>query len=150
MEKYDSTLDTTQHILDVRMFISNFCQEMARRATVHDQSKLESPEKEIFDKYTPILRELEYGSPEYFKNLENIKVATDHHYANNTHHPQHYSNGINGFDLFDLVEMFCDWQAAVSRTKEGDMMKSVEINSNRFEMGEVLTNIFNNTINRLK
>jgi hypothetical protein len=36
--------------------------ELLNRAMVHDDSKLESPEKEMFDKYTPLLKETTYGS----------------------------------------------------------------------------------------
>ena len=44
-------------------------------------------EKELFDKWTPILKTLEYGSEEYKDSLKNLKVALDHHYENNSHHP---------------------------------------------------------------
>jgi hypothetical protein len=34
----------------------------------------------------------------------------------NSHHPEHYGNrGISGMDLFDVVEMMCDWMAAARR-----------------------------------
>jgi hypothetical protein len=49
-------------------------------------------------------------------------------------------------DLLDLVEMFFDWKAATERTKDGDIRKSVEINSTRFNLSPQLVNIFNNTI----
>ena len=61
-----------------------------------DNSKLESPEKELFDEYTPKLKDCTYGSDEYKEFLKGLKVALDHHYANNSHHPEHYENGVNG------------------------------------------------------
>jgi hypothetical protein len=142
---YDSTLDTLKHIKDVNTLLLWSAGELIQRASVHDHSKLESPEKEIFDQYTPILKTLAYGSDEYKKNMENIAVATAHHYAHNTHHPQHYTNGINGMDLFDVLEMFCDWVAAGKRTNNGSFTNSMEVNAKRYDMSPQLIDIFNNT-----
>ena len=52
--------------------------------------------------------------------------------------------------LMDLVEMFYDWKAATERTKDGDMEISIEINSERFDMREQLTKIFQNTLRTYK
>jgi uncharacterized LabA/DUF88 family protein len=49
-------------------------------------------------------------------------------------------------NLVDLIEMICDWKAATERTKDGNIYKSIEINSERFKMSEQLKNIFNNTL----
>jgi hypothetical protein len=145
MISYDSTADTLAHIRSVNAHMIRFGTTLLNRAIHHDQSKLESPEKEIFDKYTPILKELEYGSEAYKENLEKLKPALDHHYFVNSHHPQHYNNGINGMTLHDLVEMYCDWLAAVERTKNGAFEKSLKINEERFQMSEQLVSIFRNT-----
>jgi hypothetical protein len=83
------------------------------------------------------------------KNLDGLKVALDHHYRNNSHHPEHYTNGVNGFDLFDLIEMFMDWKAATERHTDGDIHKSIKINTNRFQLSKQLADIFKNTANRL-
>jgi hypothetical protein len=48
--------------------------------------------------------------------------------------------------LIDLIEMFCDWKAAVLRTKNGDIEKSIQINANRFDLSNQLTEIFTNTL----
>lgn len=124
-------------------------QEILRRAKVHDESKLYAPEKELFDEMTPILKDIEFGSQEYKDSLAKLKPALDHHYQHNSHHPQHYRNGIKGMDLFDLIEMFMDWKAAGERTKDGDIYKSIRENERRFEMSEELVEIFKNTANRL-
>lgn len=147
-EKYDSTNDTKRHIADVAEYLSVAAIELLERGLRHDESKLKSPEKELFDKYTPILKNLEYGSPEYKKSLENLQVALDHHYANNSHHPQYYENGIDGMDLYDLVEMFHDWRAAGKRNKGGNIYKSLDVNKDRFNMSDQLYNIFKNTADR--
>lgn len=142
-EEYDSTEDTTNHIKDVATLLINMASELLERASKHDDSKLKSPEKELFDKYT--LKDLEYGSKEYKKSLDNLKPALDHHYANNSHHPEYYKNGIKGMDIIDIIEMLCDWSAAVKRNKNGDILKSIDINHDRFKLSEELKEIFINS-----
>ncbi len=148
-QKYDSTEDTLQHIYMVQILLRQIAQQLNERGKVHDKSKLEEPEKSEFDRLTPILKDLKYGSPEYQDSLNELQIALDHHYKHNSHHPQHYDNGIDGMDLLDIVEMFCDWKAATMRHKEGNFEKSIDINKNRFNMSEQLVNIFENTRKRL-
>ena len=50
-------------------------------------------------------------------------------------------------NLFDLIEMFCDWKAAVKRNKNGNLQKSIDINEERFKMDKFLADIFRNTAN---
>ena len=145
---YDSTIDTRLHIFTVRDLINKFCIELIKRGDVHDQSKLEDPEKEIFDRMTPKLAGTTYMSEEYKEMLKELKPALDHHYKNNSHHPEHYDNGIDGFDLLDLVEMFLDWKAATKRHADGDIIKSIEHNATRFKMSNQLVQIFQNTVDR--
>lgn len=148
-DNYDSRLDTLLHIKRVAQLLTEAASELIKRANVHDNSKLESPEKELFDEYTPKLRNSTYNSPEYKDFLKELKVALDHHYANNTHHPEHYKEGINGFDLFDLMEMFFDWKAATERQDNGNIYKSIEIGKEKFNMTDQLCDIFKNTAKRL-
>jgi hypothetical protein len=146
---YDSKPDTLLHIKRVSQLLTEASMELIRRANVHDDSKMQSPEKELFDEFTPKLAGCTYGSNEYVEYLKELKVALDHHYSNNSHHPEHYINGVNGFDLFDLIEMFFDWKAATERHNDGDIFKSIEINKDRFKINEQLCDIFRNTALRL-
>lgn len=146
---YDSTKDTLLHIKRVSQLLTEAASELIRRANIHDNSKLESPEKEYFDEYTPKLAGSTYGSDEYKSFLKELKVGLDHHYAHNSHHPEHYENGINGFDLFDLIEMFFDWKAATERHNDGNIHKSIKINKDRFKISEQLESILSNTAKRL-
>lgn len=149
MEKYDSKTDTLLHIKRVAQLLTEASSELIRRANVHDNSKLNSPEKEYFDEYTPKLAGSTYGSDEYKSFLKELKVGLDHHYANNSHHPEHYENGVNGFDLFDLIEMFFDWKAAGERHDNGNIYKSIQINKDRFKLSDQVCDIFSNTAKRL-
>lgn len=147
--QYDSTADTLLHIKRVSQLLNEAAIILIKRGNNHDNSKLNKPEKAYFDKFTPLLKNLDYDSNVYKESLNELRVALDHHYANNSHHPQYYENGVNGFDLFDLVEMFMDWKAATERTKGGDIFKSIEINKERFNISDQIVNIFKNTATRL-
>lgn len=144
--KEDCIRDTKEHISQVREFMLMFAQELIQRALVHDKSKLENPEVDIFTEYTPKLKDSTYGSDEYKSFLKEMQVALSHHYANNSHHPEHYENGIRGMDLTDVVEMICDWKAATMRHVDGDINKSIEVNKNRFNYSSDLEQIFKNSV----
>jgi hypothetical protein len=149
MSNYDSKSDTLLHIKRVAELLTEAASELIKRANCHDNSKLIAPEKELFDEYTPKLKGCTYGSDEYNEYLKELKVALDHHYANNSHHPEHYENGVNGFDLFDLIEMFFDWKAAGERHADGNIYKSIEHNKDRFGLSEQVRQIFINTAKNL-
>jgi len=141
---------TREHIANVTRFIHIIVVELLKRAEKHDASKLLSPEVETFVECTPKLRNLEYGSDEYKRTLEEMAPALEHHYAKNRHHPEHFPDGMSGMNLIDLVELFCDWKAASARHSTGNLKKSVEINADRFKMSPQLKSIFENTIDLLE
>lgn len=147
--KYDSSAETLKHIRRVNELLIDASCEILSRAKKHDQSKLEEPEKSTFDEVTPLLKDLKFGSEEYTEATKKIKPALDHHYSVNTHHPQHYENGINGMNLFDIVEMFFDWMAAGERTKDGNIIYSIAVNSERFGISKQLRKILENTVAHL-
>lgn len=143
---YDSTEDTKKHIGHVRAYLGRIANELDKRATAHDASKLASPEKEAYDQFTLRLKGLTYGSEEYRATLREMKPAIAHHYAHNSHHPEHYPNGIAGMDLLDLVEMACDWKAASLRHADGDFRASLNINRERFGISDQLFSILENSV----
>lgn len=146
---YDSQADTLKHIKRVSELLTEASIELIRRANRHDDSKLQEPEKSLFDEMTPKLAGSTYGSDDYKEFLQQLKPALDHHYKENSHHPEHYQNGVNDMNLFDVIEMFFDWKAATERHNDGDLQKSIEINKGRFEMSEQLVSIFHNTADHL-
>ncbi len=146
--EYDSKTDTLLHIKRVSELLNQAAIELIVRGNRHDDSKLEEPEKSEFDRLTPLLKTLTYGSDEYKSSLVELQVALKHHYVNNSHHPEHYENGVNGFDLFDLIEMFFDWKAAGERHTDGNIYKSIDINKDRFKLSEQICEIFKNTAKR--
>ncbi len=142
---HDSTPDTTDHINKVRSRMLEVVMLLLERARVHDASKLEEPEKSGYDRLTFALKDIRYGTDAYRAALAEAEPTITHHYAVNSHHPQHYPNGIEGMSLLDIIEMFCDWKAASERTQEGSLKQSLEINRERFGTSALLTTIFENT-----
>ena len=145
---YDSLSDTLTHIKRIGALLHKMILELTCRIDNHDSSKLITPEKEIFDEYTPKLKNSTYGSEEYKTFLKEMKKALDNHYALNHHHPEHYQKGINGMDLIDILEKICDWKAASERHANGNIYESIKINKQRFDISDQLEQILMNTAKR--
>jgi Family of unknown function (DUF5662) len=146
-ETFDSRAEILQHIREVQANLDIFVTEMVRRGQVHDASKFDEPEKPAFDEAITLLRGVPYGSPEYNDVLSRLAPAFEHHYQCNSHHPEHYGEqGIAGMDLFDLVEMFCDWMAAAKRNP-ADGVK-LAYNVGLFGIQDQLASILANTLAR--
>ena len=147
---YDSAFETKQHIESVRENLSECWSNIIIRALNHDCSKLHEPEKNTFDKFTPKLKGSTYGSDEYKQFLADMGPALQHHYENNSHHPEHFENGISGMSLFDLLEMLADWKAATMRHANGNIQDSLKINAKRFVISDQLVEILQNTLKEMK
>lgn len=166
-EPYDSTNATLDHIARVRELLSLCVADLVERGRVHDASKLLPPEKDAFDRGTPALRGLTYGSPEYKDAFHRygMREAVDHHYAENRHHPEYFATNAMGLcdpaavrdgtavsrmTLFDLVEMLMDWKAASERMKDGgDIAESLRVNVDRFGLSPQLASVLANTIREM-
>ncbi len=147
--------DTLVHIRSVSVRLSHVCSALLERAAMHDISKLEDPEITTFIEYISKLEETTYGSDGYKQCLMDMKPALDHHYENNRHHPEYFqeevdatyrSSPVNCMTLIDIVEMLCDWDAAASRHNDGDIMRSIDINKDRFGLSDQLVSIMKNTV----
>jgi len=175
----DSEQETRAHIARVGELLDLVRDRLRARGIVHDESKLGPVEKPIFDRVAGKLKGLTYGSDEYKSSLKELGPALEHHYANNSHHPEHYqkqvciicfaeysanfvgycdrcANGtftkepnIAGMSLLDLIEMLCDWKAAGERHADGSMARSLEVNRDRFKIEPQLQSILENTAREL-
>lgn len=143
---YDSTKDTMTHKENIKKVMSVIIKELENRMEHHDDSKLESPEKEAYDKYIPLLKDAEYGSLEYYEIKRKMaKECLDHHYKVNRHHPEHYENSdISNMTIVDLVEMFCDHLAA-SMVSDSTYEKGEKVNKGRYHYSNQVFEIFMNT-----
>lgn len=142
-------VETQKHIENVRKYIRFIIDKIDLRGVKHDASKLESPEVELFAEHTLQLAAMSYGSDEYKESLEQLKPALDHHYASNRHHPEHFADGVNDMTLIDIIEMFCDWKASTLRHNDGNLLKSIELNAERFNIDGQLKQILINTARML-
>lgn len=150
-EAYDSSLDTMEHIKQVRTFLDEIVRNIQTRARVHDASKLEEPEKSAFDTMTPKLKGTTYGSEEYKSALAEMRGILKHHYEANSHHPEYYINGIGGMSMLDLLEMLADWKAAGMRHLDGGSLeRSLRINKDRYKIPDPLFNLLYLTAKELK
>lgn len=145
MNKYDSTAETLKHSQRVGELMVQLTNEILERSTRHDRSKTEDPELATFNEFSPKLKNSTYGSEEYKQFLVDMSVGLKHHYEVNRHHPEHFTNGVSGMTLVDLVEMLCDWKAATERHADGNLATSLEIQQERFGMTPQLTQILWNT-----
>jgi hypothetical protein len=149
MDKYDSTNDTKTHIKNVQNLLDSILDKIAQRAARHDRTKLLDPEKSMYDEFTPQLKELTYGSDEYKAVLVRMGEALKHHYKWNSHHPEHWENGIGGMSLLDLIEMVADWKAASLRHSNGSIIDSLKINKERFGISDQLYEVIKNTVEEM-
>ena len=140
---YDSTEDTKDHIDLVRGYLRRVADNIDRRAKHHDESKLAEPEKSGFDIIRPRLDKDDIESDEYRRTLHDFDAVLRHHYDHNSHHPEHYPNGIAGMSLFDLTEMICDWAAASQRKPGGTL--NLDWAKKRFGISDQLDSIMRNT-----
>lgn len=146
LEQQACNWHTMQHIARVRTILEKVCGDLLRRGQEHDQSKLSSPEVELFTEFTPQLAGMKYGSPEYNEAKAKMGPALDHHYAHNSHHPEFWKDGINDMSLLDVLELLVDWKSSSERHHTGNLRKSIEINANRFGISPQLVRIMENTV----
>ena len=130
--KYSSIKDTLEHTKLVSHYLTLIAIDLLHRAETHDQSKMKDPEVSLFDEYTPKLASTTYGSEAYQQMLKELKPALDHHYGCSRHHPEHFKQGVKDMNLVDLLEMICDWKASSLRHTDGNILKSIDINQDRF------------------
>lgn len=142
---YDSRPETIAHIERVQELLEQVRQELHRRGLNHDATKLIPPELDTFNEYTPKLKTSTYGSPEYKEYLVGMGEGLKHHYRHNRHHPEHFPDGVNDMTLVDIIEMLADWKAATERHDDGDLERSLSIQSERFGISEQLAGILHHT-----
>jgi len=123
---------TTKHKLQIMRFMLKVCFKLLKRAWVHDFSKYNKEEAPYFAAAANT-KNVVYGSKEYKQDVEvNLKPALEHHYKLNSHHPQHFKNGVKEMQPLDRIEMLVDWKASTLRNKGGDIKKSLELNRKRY------------------
>lgn len=117
--------DTRKHQQWVAERLMACAKKLLDRAVRHDASKFSDVERKSY--VGPVwelnTREVAYGSDEYKALTAQMGEGWQHHLAHNTHHPENAtltapefaSDPFAAMDLFDLIEMLCDWIAASKR-----------------------------------
>ena len=153
-----------QHKWWVFVYCFQFCWRLFWRAVIHDNSKLSKLERVGYAKLLPKLKGTTYGTPEYKQLLIELGQTLYEHYQANSHHPEHYADtghdasnseitynyptALPKMNLYDFVEMFCDWRAAIKKHADGDIVKSIKHNKKRFHYGDVIESILLNTVKK--
>jgi hypothetical protein len=140
---------TYAHINRVDTLLGRFSKDLDERGRLHDQSKFNPIEmgplqtmQDLIDKEG----QAPFGSEEYRRRTALLGPMLEHHYKHNSHHPEHYANGIEGMDLLDLVEMFFDWKAASERGEDSAMGISYCVQ--KYNIPPMLESILRNTADR--
>lgn len=107
--------------------------ELARRAVVHDLSKMLDDEFAGFSRINAAARINKFGSPEYQAGMDQERAVIDLHFSRNSHHAERPSligkqaeidrglpddftywtaRNAAAMTFVDVIEMVCDWWAA--------------------------------------
>lgn len=142
----EGEIATRTHMKDVSDALMGCAAEILIRARDHDLSKLEDVEHEKFSLAASRFKEAgnEFGSEGYEKTKEWLGSALEHHYENNSHHPEHYDNGIGGMNLFDVLEMLIDWRCASMRRSDEGVI-DFDIMFEKYECSDELQEIIKKT-----
>ena len=144
--RLNATLTTLLHIGRVAELLNKFSRDLMERGASHDYSKFAPVEMDALTEMQRLIDaegQAPYGSPEYDRRTALLAPMLAHHYANNSHHPQHYESGVSGMTLIDLVEMLADWKAASERGEESSIGLSHSVH--RFQIDPQLAQILRNT-----
>lgn len=137
----------TAHRALVKDWMIEEVRSLLCRADQHDLSKF-SPQEigPLADMQRLIDTEGQapYGSAEYKRRTDLLGPMTAHHYAHNSHHPEHFADGVAGMDILDIVEMLCDWKAA--STRGGENAIGLTHSLERFGITGQMASVIRNTL----
>ena len=148
----DAYYKTSETIRNHRNRVANYmaciAQMIKLRGEEHDVSKLSPVEFPVYSRAIGEFEKYSFGSDGYEKAKESIKQATDHHYKLNRHHIEYFSDGIDGMNLIDLIELLCDWKSATLNHPEnpGDMARSLQVATEKYKISPQLARVLYNTI----
>lgn len=136
-----------KHKKEVKKKMLFLAKEIIKRAEHHDDSKLQEPELNWLiemDKEPKV----KYGSPEYYEKIERWKCFFEHHYKNNSHHPDHYKDtgGIYGMNIVDLAELMCDIISYIQQLNVSQAGKIIDEQKERFGIDDSIAILLLNTL----
>jgi hypothetical protein len=137
---------TQAHINRVAELIGEVNSELTYRAIYHDQSKFDPIEAGPLQEMQDLIDregQAPFGTDEYRRRTALLGPMLEHHYAKNSHHPEHWSNGIASMSILDVVEMLCDWKAASERG--GDSAINLTYLAQKYSIEPMLLSIMQST-----
>ena len=143
-------VENYRHIMRVAGLLNSFAMTLIERGMKHDASKFDDEEIIPLAEMQRLREsegEVEFGSAAYEARKRMLGGMLSHHYAANSHHPEHHDDGVNGMTLFDLVEMFMDWKAASER--HGAPHMGLNKACDRYEVSRQLQAVMENTAREL-
>jgi hypothetical protein len=135
-----------EHKHRVSKFLTRFITNLIERSVIHDDSKLGPDELGPYSEAIEEFGKYSFGSEEHEKLLVALGPAIDLHRKKNRHHPEYFETGIHEMDLTDIIEMLVDWKAAsLNNGQSGDLMNSINIQCERYDISPQLKQILINT-----
>lgn len=143
-------LNTIRYVLkhkeNVRKRLTVLAQQLLQRAEEHDNSKLQSPEVDWLIEMDKEPRYI-YGSPEYLEKKNRWQKFFDHHYEENSHHPEHFKDlGVLGMNLTDLCEYIVDISSYYEDLHPQEVFDLLDKQAIRFDLDFQLTEVLKNTL----
>lgn len=139
-------IGVTKHKLYVTYYISIVCVKLLKRALLHDLSKYGKIETDGFAQKYGRLCNVQYGSEEYSKLINEEKEIVNYHYRLNSHHPEYHDNDYTKMSLLDCIEMLCDWRASIKKNVNGCINRSFIINKQRFNLSNEIERLLKSLI----
>lgn len=130
IKEIEDTFTHKKYVLDAALKMARYLfkqgnddlgMHLLKRATKHDNSKLELEELEALSKIAEDGDSLREANE---KMSDFKKKAIELHWKNNRHHPEFFSD-VSNMDEIDILEMVCDWYA-----------RSMQYNTNLIEFCE--------------
>lgn len=145
MTKFEKNL---AHIAMVREYMMKSVSNLQYRLLHHDDSKLVEPERSAYEGLNEALEGIPFGTNWYRQKIkDHLGEALTHHYEHNSHHPDHWDDGVEGMSLFDLIEFLCDIRAACD--EKGKHEIDLETNAKFHNMHDSVAKILKNTIREM-
>lgn len=156
VKEYYYEADTRKHQQIVAAALIASAKRLLDRATNHDASKLEEPERSNYIGPVYALNvedNVEYGSEKYKELTAQMGIGWEHHKNVNDHHIEYFepysvqtlNDPIKAMDAFALLEMLADWVAA-SKRKNNDPSMAIKFLKDKYQLDEQLESIIRNTL----
>lgn len=135
-DELKALLEMQHHRVLVQANLLRIADALRARAALHDISKYSLDEFQAVVQIKKVAREFPYGSAEYNQAISDNSVGLSKHFERNSHHPEFHSDGVQGMQLIDLIEMVCDWKAANTLRDDVQWSNVTAMHIERFKLSK--------------